>query len=142
MRATFGWGCAVTSGFGFAIEAIGGVLHNGDFFLQFAHETMYSAFFVVGLIAILEARGSLPNDSWRLAIGFAFFVEGLVFYGHMLEQKGTEQMLHFVMVMFSWFTAACYLFSCLFKRHFLPHVLGASGMLIKGIWFFVIANIL
>jgi hypothetical protein len=142
MRSGFGWGCALTAGFGFVIEAIGGVLHNGEFFFQFAHETMYAAFFVVGIIALMESRGRMPDDSWRFAIAIAFFVEGLVFYGHMLEQKGVEQMLHFLMVIFSWFTAASYCLSCYSPSNPLPHVLAACGMLCKGIWFFIIAHIL
>jgi hypothetical protein len=142
MRAGFGWGCALTAGTGCVIEAIGGLLHNGDLFFQFAHETMYGAFFVVGVMALAESRGRMPDDTWRFCIAVAFFLEGLVFYGHSLEQEGIEQMLHFVMVLFSWFTALSYVLACVFKRSFLPHVLGASGMLAKGIWFFVIAHIL
>jgi hypothetical protein len=142
MRAGFGWGCAITAGTGYVIEGVGGLLHSGDFFLQLAHETMYLAFFAVGLVSLLESRGRLPADSWRFAIAVAFLIEGMVFYGHMLEQKNVEQMLHFLMVLLSWFTAASYFASCIYRRHLLPHALGAAGMLSKGLWFFIIANIL
>jgi len=142
MRSNFGWGCAITSGTGFVIEAVGGLLHKGDLFFQLAHETMYLAFFVVGIIAIMEARGRMPDDSWRFAMSVGFFVEGVVFYGHGLEQEGIEQMLHFIMVMLSWFTALSYLIACIYPRKMLPHVMGAAGMFTKGMWFFIIAHIL
>lgn len=142
MRANFGWGCALTAGTGIVIEGVGGVLHSGEFFFQFAHEAMYAGFFAVGVMALLESRGRMPNDSWRFAMAMAFFVEGLVFYGHSLEQKGVEQMLHFIMVLFSWFTAFSFFMACIFKYSFLPHVLGSGGMFVKGVWFFIIASIL
>jgi hypothetical protein len=142
MRAGFGWGCTVTATTGFFIEGVGGLLHSGEFFLQFAHETMYMSFIAVGVVALLESRGRLPADSWRLSMAIAFFVEGLVFYGHMLEQENVEQMLHFIMVMLSWFTAGSYLLACVYKRSFVPHVMGAAGMFTKGIWFFYIARVL
>jgi len=141
-RATFGWGVAIAAGTGFAIEAVGGILHSGEFFFQLAHEAMYFAFLIVGLTAVLESRGKMPNDSWRMAMAIAFFVEGLVFYGHMLEQEGTEQMVHFIMVMFSWFTAFCFVVSVYFSSSLVPHVFGTTGMLAKGVWFFIITDIL
>ena len=142
MRSGFGWGCFVTATTGFVIEGVGGLLHSGDFFLQFAHETMYMSFMAAGAIGFLESRGRLPEDSWRLSLAMAFFVEGLVFYGHMLEQEDVERMLHFLMVVFSWFTAFSYVMACVYKRSLLPHVLGAAGMFTKGVWFFYIAHVL
>ena len=68
-----GWGTIITSTTGIFLEGIGGVLHIGDFFFQIAHETMYFGFLSVGIAAILEARGTLPKDTWRFAMGVSFF---------------------------------------------------------------------
>lgn len=142
VRAWFGWACTITAGVGFFLEGIGGFLHNGNFFLQLAHETMYLGFFAAGVSAILESKGRLPTDSWRLAVVMAFWVEGLVFYGHSLEQRGIERVLHFIMVGFSWATAACFLVAVIYPTKMVPQVMGLVGMLSKGIWFFVISDIL
>jgi hypothetical protein len=127
---------------GFCIEGVGGVLRFGDFLFQTAHETMYFAFMMAGIVAILESKKRIAFDSWRLAMAMAFIVEGMVFYGHQLEQTMTEQALHYVMVQLSFFTAICFFWGTREPRSLLPHGLALVGMAVKGIWFFVIADVL
>ncbi|KAH9258591.1 hypothetical protein BASA81_003093 [Batrachochytrium salamandrivorans] len=145
-----GWGMLITCVFGISIEGIGGVLHNGQFLFQIAHESMYFGFAMAGLGCLLEASGRLPQSTWRFGFAMGFFVEGLVFYGHALEQQGVEQMLHMIMVLFSWMTSGCFLLGCWLaaaadgqsKALFVCHAMGLAMMLAKGLWFFIIADIL
>ena len=105
---------------------------------------MYVGFLVMGIGTILESNGRVPLGSWRVGFSMAFFVEGMVFYGHSLEQHGIERVLHFIMVCFSWVTSLSFLISSLGKSApvFLTHVTGLTMMFAKGIWFFVISDVL
>jgi len=134
--------CAIViSVAGFTIEAVGGVLFNGYPFFQSAHETIYVGIFMMGVMTLLESRGHMPADSWRFGLGVAFFVEGLVFYGHMLEQEGIERDVHFIQVVLAWFDSASFFLACLYRTSMLPHVLGTVSLFGQGIWFYVIAVI-
>merc|ERR1712098_206288 len=58
------------------------------------------------------------------------------------EQRDTEQTLHLIMVSLSWLTSFCFLMSGVYPRTFVPFVMGNIGMLVKGLWFFVISDVL
>jgi len=138
----FGWAVITVASTGFMIEGLGGLIHLGNFWHQLAHETMYGVFLLVGFAALFESSGRLPYDSWRVAMCLAFGVEGSAFYGHQLEQGPVEAMLHFIMFLTSYLTALSFLWASREPSSLLPHLFGVGGMITKGLWFYVIANIL
>lgn len=130
------------SGVGILIEGFGGMLFIGDFLFQLAHETMYAAFLLVGLAALLESTSRVPFESWRFVMAIALLVEGMVFYGHALEQSAPEDELHLVMALYSILASAVFLLSAVYPNNVDLHILGSSGVVLKGVWFIVIAHIL
>jgi hypothetical protein len=138
----FGWTVVTIATVGILLEGIGGLIATGNFFHQLAHETMYGSFLISGFSALLERTHRLPSDSWRVALVVAFIVEGIAFYGHQLEQEPVEAMLHLIMFATSIITALLFLWSSREPTALLPHVAAVSGMIVKGLWFYVVANIL
>ena len=138
----FGWSVMGVATTGFLIEGLGGLITVGNFWHQLAHETMYGVFLVAGVAALLESAGRMPYDSWRVAMAVAFVVEGVVFYGHHLEQEPVEGGLHYIMYCLSLLTALCFLWASRDASNVLAHLMATAGMVAKGLWFYVVANIL
>jgi len=96
----------------------------------------------MGITAFLEAKERLPEDSWRIALAFAFFVEGFIISGHLHEQHGIESVTHQISVYVAWWTALSLLISSLLEsKMMLFHASAVAAILMKGLWFFYIGYV-
>ena len=106
-----------------------------SFFCNPVHETLYSLFFLVGFMGLLEAYRLLPPDSIRA--GTVLASAGQAFLWEMHAQSKTvpvESLIHFILALISFVTAVVMLASI-----YLPHRLelylgGYAGILLQGIW--------
>jgi len=132
----------VISGTGIVIEGVGGVLMLGNFWFQLSHIASYGGFALAGVVCVLESVRRVPFDSWRVFMALAFAAEGAIFYGHQLEQRMTEQALHFIIVLLSEATAFAFFWATRDRASVFWHVVALAGMMAKGLWFFVAVEVL
>lgn len=125
------------------IEGVGGVLTTSQgFFFQYAHQASYLGYLIAGFTALAEARGKVPEDSWRVALTIAFFIEGLIVVGHSHEQHGVEQEMHFLSSVLAWWIALSFFASSMWEsKALLWHAFALGGIFVKGIWFLYVAYV-
>lgn len=123
------------------IEAAGGFITFGDVLFQIAHQSIHFGFFTAGAVAMLESYMRVPFDSWRLFFGLALCIEGVVFYGHQLEQKAPESTMHLVMAYMNFITGLAFFAAVYFPNNVMPHAVGIIGVIAEGLWLICIGKI-
>lgn len=90
----------VCTALGGVYEGIGGVIATGNFFNQAAHQTLYTSYFFVGVVMMLESGRRLPADSSRCALALALFLEYVLWYDHaIMKSEGTDRRMHVIMAL-------------------------------------------
>eukprot|EP00566_Odontella_aurita_P017592 CAMPEP_0113599504 /NCGR_PEP_ID=MMETSP0015_2-20120614/42181_1 /TAXON_ID=2838 /ORGANISM="Odontella" /LENGTH=273 /DNA_ID=CAMNT_0000507643 /DNA_START=169 /DNA_END=990 /DNA_ORIENTATION=+ /assembly_acc=CAM_ASM_000160 len=90
----------VCTALGGVYEGIGGIINAGNFFNQVGHETLYTMYFFVGVVMLLESGQRLPADSSRSALSLALFLEYVLWYDHaIMKNDGTDRHIHVIMAL-------------------------------------------
>ncbi|BDA48314.1 Transmembrane protein 45B [Coccomyxa sp. Obi] len=108
------------------------------------HSAMYAAFLISGLVDLIGFRapaGTLPPGTEHAFLGLAFAAEGLLFAFHL---KGTplDWSLHFLLVILVFAASLVCFGEYRFPGSFVLTVLRGQLVLLQGIWFIQIAEIL
>jgi len=109
------------------------------------HCTMYLAFLITGIAALLESKGRCRPHSWRLFLAASFSVEGFLFYMHSLMQHDmdhsmTEALLHWILAIISFVAAGSFALSVANAEQALEWTVFASAFaLLEGVWFYFVA---
>ena len=122
-------------------EGIGGCVdqrtpHDGCFFQQSFHQTLYISFSFVGFVAVLESSHRLPIDSSRMALSLAFLVEYLLWNGHAIMQEGVESRIHFLLSQVCLLSSVVFAFSVYRPTSAMAYIVGWATLVLQGMWLF------
>jgi len=120
-------------------ELIGGFsihdpFHNKD------HLTLHSSYFFSGLTFLLEARGRLPRESWRLAQSYVNFSIALLLYVHstmqaMEEHHPIEGFTHWLLSIATFATSFAHFAGWAVQSFRLSGLyIGVAFLMLQGIW--------
>jgi len=120
---------------GVLLEGINCIMTSRNFFSNSVHETLYSLFFLVGFMGLLETYRLLPPDSIRAGTVMASACQAFLWEMHAQSKTvPMEGWIHFILAVISFVTAVVMLASI-----YLPHRLelylgGYAGILLQGLW--------
>ena len=113
---------------------------------NFEHATMFSLFFIVGLITVIDSMVSsslqFPVGIDRLALALAYAVEGLLFFYHLDGRPGMDVRLHELLIYAILGCVGAVLLEIAFPTSLLCIIARSFCSLLQGSWFFQIAHVL
>ena len=122
---------------GMFYEAMGGYLDGIGLFHQLAHVALYLCFFFVGAVAFLESRRSVPPDSSRVALSFAFFLQYILWNEHgLMKEDGSDARVHILQGQINLAASFAFGYSVYNPRSQLAYVAGWALMTLNALWMF------
>ncbi|XP_031574263.1 transmembrane protein 45B-like [Actinia tenebrosa] len=122
------------------------IKENGEFeetsLNNYAHSAMYGFFIFSALLECLQFWNALvlPKAGEHLALSFAFFVEGLLFYFHLHGRPVLDVRLHTLLYVVVFATSFVLVLEAWMKDSFLLLVVRVYLVMLQGTWFFQIAH--
>lgn len=106
---------------------------------NYAHATMYSIFALSGVLDLIDFYSllRLPEGTTHFILGWAFFVEGLLFYNHLHGRSSLDVHFHSYIYFLAFATAIVLLLEVAITNP-LPMILRAYLTSIHGTWFYQI----
>lgn len=127
----------VGTALGMFYEALGGYFDGIGLFHQLAHQALYLCFFFVGAVTWLEARGSLPPDSSRVALSFAFFLQYILWNEHgLMKEDRSDARVHLLQAQVNLVASIAFGYSVYNPKSLLAYVSGWALMTLNALWMF------
>ena len=122
---------------GMFYEALGGYLDGIGLFHQLAHQALYLCFFFVGAVTWLESRGSVPPDSSRVALSFAFFLQYILWNEHgLMKEDRSDARVHLLQAQVNLVASIAFGYSVYNPKSLLSYVSGWALMTLNALWMF------
>ena len=120
---------------GMFYEAMGGYLDGIGMFHQLAHMALYLCFFFVGAVTWLESRHSVPPDSSRVALSFAFFLQYILWNEHgLMKEDRSDARVHILQGQINLAASITFAYSVYNPRSLLAYVSGWALMTLNALW--------
>ena len=122
---------------GMFYEALGGYLGGIGLFHQLAHQALYLCFFFVGAVTWLESRWSVPPDSSRVALSFAFFLQCILWNEHgLMKEDKSDARVHLLQAQVNLVASFAFGYSVYNPKSLLAYVSGWALMTLNALWMF------
>ena len=127
----------IITSIGMIYEAGGGYRDGIGLFHQLAHLTLYLCFFFVGAVTWLESRGSVPPDSSRVALSFAFFLQYILWNEHgLMKDDMSDARVHLLQAQVNLVASFSFGYSVYNPKSLLAYVSGWALMTLNALWMF------
>lgn len=104
------------------------------------HMTLYSSFFMVGLVAFLESKKRLMPDSGRASLALCLLLNSFIWRSHGMMMAATvNQNVHIYLGYICLADALVFGYSVMQKDSIIAHIVGWALMILQGLWLYFIA---
>ena len=113
-----------------------GIFYEAQFH-QLAHQALYLCFVFVGAVTWLESRGSIPPDSWRVALSFVFFLQYILWNEHgLMKEDKSDARVHLLQAQINLVASVAFGYSVYNPKSLLGYVSGWALMTLNALWMF------
>ena len=111
---------------------------------NFAHASMFAAFFLAALVEILRFYSFLflPPSAEHLLSSLAFFVVGELFYFHIDGRSVLDQNLHIFIYLLAFSISIVFLLEAGYRKCFILFMARTVLVVLLGTWFIQVAHVL
>ena len=108
------------------------------------HATMYSFFILSGVIDLAIHCGlkSLPKDTGKFFYGFAWLMEGILFFFHVGGRTSLDARMHLILVAAALIGGVCSLIRTKYPKHLLINTALSTSIIMQGTWLVEIGIVL
>nr|XP_056716849.1 transmembrane protein 45B-like [Euleptes europaea] len=111
--------------------------------MNWQHTTMYLFFCISGIVDVFTyTSAKVPIGLDRLVLSVALFVEGFLFYFHVMHRPLVDQHIHSLLFIATFGGAASLLLEVFLRDNIVLELFRSSLALLQGTWFFQIGFVL
>ncbi|XP_077161856.1 transmembrane protein 45B-like [Paroedura picta] len=111
--------------------------------MNWQHTTMYLFFGISGVADVLTYSSSIvPRGLDRLMLSIALFIEGFLFYFHIVGRPMLDQHVHTLLLITTFAGAASLLVEVFLQENIILELFCASLSLLQGTWFYQVGFVL
>ncbi|XP_061608003.1 transmembrane protein 45B [Phyllopteryx taeniolatus] len=111
--------------------------------MNWQHTTMYLFFGISGIALVVSTVSKLvPVGVDRLALSLALFVEGFLFYFHVLSRPPLDAHIHSLLVVAVFSGSASTMMEVFIRDHIILEMVKGCLFILQGSWFFQIGFVL
>ncbi|XP_061660390.1 transmembrane protein 45B isoform X2 [Syngnathoides biaculeatus] len=111
--------------------------------MNWQHATMYLFFGISGIATLVSTLSKLaPIGVDRLALSLALFVEGFLFYFHVMSRPPLDAHIHSLLLLAVFSGSASAMLEVFVRDHIILEMLKASFFILQGSWLYQIGFVL